>query len=328
MGMRSSGFVLACLACTRGGAHEIERLEADTHAYLKKSQRLRSPRDVEKIAGSQSAVPNPARSFATLLLAFVGRQHDLAALWRLHRRLCNSSPLQIVPTLSRSQVLFMRESYKVKPLRRVKVKSLQSKKVRRVKVQGAQTVLVPRSGATRGNSLVGEFSLQESFKLYVAAVTSQQVVFSAMLGGVGNVAAQLAVNGANFDDLKLVPPLSYFLFSTFYSGGFQPNVYRAMDRLFGEDTVKKLGAEFFAYAPFLYIPSFYIVTGVLQGLGFSGSLERLSDLYRDTYLSYILIWPLPMFVYFRWVPVEYRVAYLSTCGFVEKAVYTLLGMKV
>jgi len=358
MGMRASVFVLVCLAYTRGGTYVAnEKAEADSLGYRKNSNRasIRSPnwravKEEEKMgSGFQSETQYPTRSLTAFFLAFI----DLPNPCPLRTVACspgNVRRLQIGPILPRSRVLFMQQATapKVKPLqqkrmRKVKIRSRSGGgEKKRVKVQGvadrlrtktrgeekqvqnllASDSLVPWSGAVAVKN-----SLVKSLKAYVAAVTSKQVICSAVLGGAGNVMAQLVDNGANFDDLELLPPLSYILFSTLYCGGFQPNIYRAFDRWFGEDIGRKIVAEFLAYAPLVYIPSFYMITGAFQGLGWSGSLERLSDLYLSTYLSYFLVWPLPMLVYFRWIPTEYRVGYLSLCGFMEKVVYTFVGRK-
>lgn len=166
--------------------------------------------------------------------------------------------------------------------------------------------------------------LETAIQSYARACVSQEAFTSCFLGGAADLVVQAASHGS-FENIDYARVLSFMAFGTFYAGSFQPWVYRSFDRLFGDDVPRKLLAEFFAYAPLLYVPSFYIITGLFQGLGWSGSMDKLNDKYVATLLSFFAVWPAPMFAYFKWVPENQRVLFLAICGFIEKIAYSIIG---
>ncbi len=152
-----------------------------------------------------------------------------------------------------------------------------------------------------------------------------------VLSGSADVLVQLVEGARKFQDLDIQRVVSFSLFGLCYCGGFQPNVYKLFDRWFGTSgslkkcVLPKMAADFFAYMPLVYVPSFYMITGMIQGLGFSGSVQRLCLKYRETLLAYFAIWLGPMFVYFRFIPEAQRVLYLSALGFVERCAISALA---
>lgn len=122
---------------------------------------------------------------------------------------------------------------------------------------------------------------------------------------------------------------SFFAFNFAYVGFLQRLIHRRLDVLFGvQNTLRVIGAKVavdtFLHGPFLYIPSFYLITGMLQGHGLQGSLNRFRAQYADTLKTYLTIWFVPMIIFFRFVPDAHRVLFLSGCGYIEKSVYSLL----
>jgi hypothetical protein len=92
-----------------------------------------------------------------------------------------------------------------------------------------------------------------------------------------------------------------------------------------KEVLPKLFVDVFLYEPLMYIPSFYMITGLVQGFGWSGSLSRLMAKYSSTVVSTIGIWLGPLFIYFKWIPMSKRPLFLAVCGFVERCVFSLLS---
>lgn len=123
--------------------------------------------------------------------------------------------------------------------------------------------------------------------------------------------------------LNLRRTFSLAMFGLVYSGGFQPNVYRRLDRIFGvgealKHVLPKIFVDMFLYGPLIYVPSFYMFTGVLQGLSLAAAYQVLVARYKVTVISYIAIWLAPSFYIFKWVPEDYRTLCRASLGFVEK----------
>lgn len=165
-----------------------------------------------------------------------------------------------------------------------------------------------------------------ALQAYVENVVTLKAALSAVIAGTANLLAQASGNGWQVDNLDQVQLLSYMMFTVFYSNGFQPNIYRFIEKISGGDNFKKILIDAGVYAPLIYLPAFYFITGTVQGLSLPECAARLVDLWFNSIIAYWEIWPLLMFAYFRWVPEEWRVLYLQICGLLEKSVYTLIGM--
>lgn len=70
--------------------------------------------------------------------------------------------------------------------------------------------------------------------------------------------------------------------------------------------MKKVAADL-AVAPVIYIPCFYMATGLLTGLSIEASAQRLSDQFRETITAYVSLWPGAVFLVFRLVPEHHRI---------------------
>lgn len=133
-------------------------------------------------------------------------------------------------------------------------------------------------------------------------------------------------------DVDLKRTASFFAFNFGYVGFFQRLVYLRFDIWFGvQNTMQAIGlkvaADTLIHGPFVYIPSFYLVTGFLQGFGFKGSWDRFRAQYADTMKAFLTIWFVPMIFFFRYVPDSHRVLFLSSCGYLEKAIYSWLDQR-
>lgn len=158
-------------------------------------------------------------------------------------------------------------------------------------------------------------------KVCAVRSTSKAALQCCLISGTADVAVQLMSTSAQ--EFNYVRTISFMLFGQLYCGAFQPTVYRRFDRWF-RGLKRKLLAEFLVYMPLVYIPSFYMITGMLQGLGWAGSFAKLCALWSTAIQSEYKIWLIPMIVYFRWVPERYRVLYLSVLGLIERITFSFL----
>eukprot|EP00444_Apocalathium_aciculiferum_P056497 CAMPEP_0183600140 /NCGR_PEP_ID=MMETSP0371-20130417/179785_1 /TAXON_ID=268820 /ORGANISM="Peridinium aciculiferum, Strain PAER-2" /LENGTH=264 /DNA_ID=CAMNT_0025812211 /DNA_START=67 /DNA_END=861 /DNA_ORIENTATION=+ len=178
-------------------------------------------------------------------------------------------------------------------------------------------------------------------------------------GNVPEIATSKAGVSTNLDMRRAA---SIGAFGFFYSGGLQRLIYQKFDASFGtkatmqvvakkvaadsflhgpilyvpafymvtglpmQVVAKKVAADSFLHAPFLYVPAFYMVTGLLQGKSLEESFVRLRAMYCDTMTTYLMIWPAAMFGLFWAVPEARRVVTLACLAFVEKAVYSLIEL--
>lgn len=155
-------------------------------------------------------------------------------------------------------------------------------------------------------------------------------LMSCGIGGAADLTVQMSSGPSKISDLDLRRTMSMSVFSLCYTGVLQRLIYLRFDLWFGvgnslKQSFLKLFMDTFVHAPFIYIPTFYMTTGMLQGLGWSASYEKLRNKYNETLLSYMLIWPGPMFVCFRCIPETRRVVFISAISFVEKSIYSYLG---
>jgi len=162
---------------------------------------------------------------------------------------------------------------------------------------------------------------------YKSCTTKDAMTFCA-LGGAADLIVQLSSKALK--DYSYRRTLGFMVFGSCYCGGFQPNMYKLFDKWFGRgmsmrEVLPKLFVDVFVYEPVMYIPAFYMITGLVQGFGWAGSFRRLSGLYASTVVSTIAIWLGPLFVYFKWIPIKRRPLFLAVCGFVERCVFSILS---
>jgi len=125
---------------------------------------------------------------------------------------------------------------------------------------------------------------------------------------------------------------SYGAFGFFYSGFVSRLFYLKADSVFGVQSTfavvsKKMAADTLVHAPLLYVPVFYLMTGLCQGHSLLDTLDRLNSQYLDTLKAYCMIWPGAIFVMFWAVPERNRIIFTSCCGFFEKCIYSWLELR-
>lgn len=169
--------------------------------------------------------------------------------------------------------------------------------------------------------------------LRIERSTLTNALKASLLAGAADLTVQVACNKPrSIWDLNYRRAISFSAFSLFYAGFFQVAVYRSFDRWFGVGksmrvVLTKVAADCFLHAPLVYIPSFYVGTGMVQGLGWTGSLKKLKDKYPETLRCYFMIWSWPMFICFKYVPVNHRVLFIAGCAFIEKSIYSWIGQR-
>jgi hypothetical protein len=116
------------------------------------------------------------------------------------------------------------------------------------------------------------------------------------------------------------------------TGGFVNHlVYnRIFAQLFGAGTgwrtvASKTAADAFITAPFLYVPTFYLSTGVMQGSTVTESWLKCQSKWTETMKAYLCIWPATLSVAFSVIPVQHRVVYIACVAFVEKAIFSAIS---
>lgn len=85
---------------------------------------------------------------------------------------------------------------------------------------------------------------------------------------------------------------------------------------------KKVVADTLIHAPFVYLPTFYVSTGLMQGKSLMDSIALFRAKFRETMAAYVVIWPFTMLGIFYVVPEPSRVLVLACLCFFEKALYS------
>jgi hypothetical protein len=75
--------------------------------------------------------------------------------------------------------------------------------------------------------------------------------------------------------------------------------------------VAKAGSDVFVAAPLVYIPSFYMYTGVAQGKSVAAAGEHLRNKWWDTASGYVGVWLPLQFVNFLAVPLHGQVVFVN-----------------
>mmetsp|Transcript_339 Transcript_339/g.595 ORF Transcript_339/g.595 Transcript_339/m.595 type:complete len:324 (-) Transcript_339:120-1091(-) len=315
-------FVLACWAWT-GETRRVDFRRAGIHRHRSQqslgSDQLHLSREVD--AG------NVSQSLATLLLGLsptaawqvAGQGRNFVARSSMSHITRRCSELQMNPPFATDDPALSPDGTMVIPLDRV----LQEARLARP-VEPKAPVQPEATPVTHARSPPGVFKSFANFaRVCAARCTAREALSACLLSGTADVTVQLISHSAQ--EFDFARTLSFMLFGQIYCGAFQPCVYRRFDRWFGDNVKRKLLAEFLFYMPLVYIPSFYMMTGMLQGLGCAGAFAKLCLKYWVTLQSDLALWFAPMIVYFRWVPENYRVLYLSTLGMIERVVFSVLN---
>lgn len=166
-----------------------------------------------------------------------------------------------------------------------------------------------------------------------AACMTRKALQAGTIGCCADLVAQVIDNVRSIYDFDLRQTLAMTLWAWGYGGGFRVVISDPLfDYVFGLGTGLKVNTmktltEIFVYTPAFYIPTFYMTTGLIQGLGWMGAFHKLCDRFVQTFLAHIIIWLAPMYVYFAYIPYSNRVLFRAFFAFIQKCVYSYLGMQ-
>lgn len=113
------------------------------------------------------------------------------------------------------------------------------------------------------------------------------------------------------------------LFGTWHYGVPAKSLYLMYDRVLGTSpslsiATKKMLFDVYIHTPFLLIPSFYVITGVVRGRCIQNCLAQLRREWFTASFGSALFWtPLCLFN-FRMIPQHSRVLYVAFCSFIHK----------
>ncbi|CAE8694087.1 unnamed protein product [Polarella glacialis] len=147
--------------------------------------------------------------------------------------------------------------------------------------------------------------------------------------GVGQQCTSELPNCAGTFDLQRSSSFAAFGFC--WSGFIQRLIYLRFDAALGvyprlAAVCMKVAADTFLYGPLVYIPAFYMSTGLMQGRSVEESYERLRCMYKETMTVYVFLWPWAMFTVFRAVPEPGRTSFIAFCAFIEKSIYSWMEL--
>ncbi|OZJ06834.1 hypothetical protein BZG36_00067 [Bifiguratus adelaidae] len=89
-------------------------------------------------------------------------------------------------------------------------------------------------------------------------------------------------------------------------------------------TVKRVAVDQTVWAPF-GIALFFTIMGTLEGHGIQGVQEKFRDAYWPAFKANYTVWPAVQFVNFRYLPLQFRLPFVSTCGIAWNAYLSWLN---
>lgn len=188
----------------------------------------------------------------------------------------------------------------------------------------------PPAGA---NYLLGlPKAVAKFFLMCIKSCMTPKALQACVIGGCADASVQI-YSGVSLLQYDFRRTMSLAVWGLCHTGTFRPLVHRQFDRMYGsgssfrKNVLPKMLTELLAYTTLVYVPVFYMTTGMLQGLGWSGSFAKLCLKYQQTVLAHWSVWLLPLAVYFRYIPGPRRVIFLASVSFVQKCVYSFLGSK-
>lgn len=152
---------------------------------------------------------------------------------------------------------------------------------------------------------------------------AMNALFGGALGFSSDALCQSVVEGKAAKDIDRKRMGAVVCFATAYDGGINTLVYRAYDGFTARFAARGASAMGIALAkasfdalfhsPLLYIPTFFLVTGLLQGRSLSNAYDNLRQMYAPVTLSCICFWIPYQFLNFLHTPARLRVL-ATNCG--------------
>eukprot|EP00927_Polykrikos_kofoidii_P012775 TRINITY_DN15535_c0_g1_i4.p1 TRINITY_DN15535_c0_g1~~TRINITY_DN15535_c0_g1_i4.p1 ORF type:complete len:223 (+),score=20.94 TRINITY_DN15535_c0_g1_i4:86-670(+) len=143
------------------------------------------------------------------------------------------------------------------------------------------------------------------------------LVAAGSLGVVGDLLCQVMVEQRETVEARRTFAVS--MFCGLYQGPVCSTIYASYPRYFPAaltSTQLRSGlscavADNFGHVPFLYIPAFYMSVGVLQGSGWSASMESLKADWAQTVVDCWKLWIPLQLLNFSVVPLHMRVLFMN-----------------
>lgn len=174
-------------------------------------------------------------------------------------------------------------------------------------------------------------NLAEKLQASVAALTSRKAWMACAIGICADLSAQMIAGARTVPDFVPRQTFAMAVWSLCYTGAFRKVVDKQFDRWCGKGTsnrevFSKQFVELFLFKPICHVPALYMATGVMAGKGWAASWIKLCSVYKTTMLFSWALWPLPLYVYFRYVPYSLRVLYYSVFAFIQKCGFSYLSL--
>mmetsp|Transcript_20814 Transcript_20814/g.39676 ORF Transcript_20814/g.39676 Transcript_20814/m.39676 type:complete len:325 (+) Transcript_20814:76-1050(+) len=206
-------------------------------------------------------------------------------------------------------------------------------------LQGGAVGTISRVPAPLGNAEVTildqgrclALKLVRVLQAIVSALFTRKAVMATAIGIGADLCAQLIAGARVLDDWIPRQTLSMAIWSWTYTGTARPYVDRGFDLICGKGTstrevLFKQFVELFLFKPFCHVPALYMATGMMAGKGFLGSWHKLCSVYGQTMVFSWALWPVPLYVYFRYIPYKHRVLFYSIFAFIQKCGFSYLSL--
>ena len=150
-------------------------------------------------------------------------------------------------------------------------------------------------------------------------------------GGLADAVCQMgerSMGGVKKPDWDWTRSFAFSTFTGFYIGGVCTGIFATYPRIASRILKAKPGVapklegaiatalDNFVHVPLMYIPSFYMGTGLLKGEEPEAVVENLRENWTDTVLSCWCFWIPAQFVIFSAVPPVYRVRSVAMGDFI------------
>lgn len=149
----------------------------------------------------------------------------------------------------------------------------------------------------------------------------------------GHIDSERAVS----NNLDVRRNLAFAAFGGVYIGGVCGRIYgiypRVAQRIFGARMTPRIeGAvstflDNFIHVPLLYIPSFYMCTGILRGERREDTIQTLRSSWGETVVSCWAFWIPSQYIIFSRVPVAWRVRAVASGDFVWNVMLSYIAHK-
>jgi protein Mpv17 len=159
-------------------------------------------------------------------------------------------------------------------------------------------------------------------------------------------AAVLAVGGDALAQLRECEPYdarraaSFVLFNTCYRGAFQHNAFPLITKIFQGNSlhgllpviplevcaaISRTAANQLVVVPVVYYPLFFAMTGAVQGLTLSASVQRAREKFLPLLKRSLAFWIPVQYIQFAYVAAEWQVPYICVWGLLWNVIVSVVA---